>query len=243
MSTVLDPITAPVRSTRVDTVPATSPSRFRRNSWALWGAAAFAAGFVATVLTNNPAFDDYHDIDRVVAELDAGTYHVGLVAGFVAVACALFTAAGWKRWASEHAPRSLAARVIPMALTATAAVMILAYGLKGTMADYLPGGAEDSMHWNNVGFYSIFMILDFAPWIAGWGVCIASGAASWLSLKERQLPRWLGVVSLLFFAVPAVAMSISSVPGLPFMSTPWLLIASLAMFLRKADDTTASVTA
>jgi len=244
MSTVLEPRPTPARppfaAPTGDPHPALAadpgPSRLRRNAWALWGAAAFVGGLVATVLANNPDVKDNRDIDRVVAQLDHGTYRIGLVAGFVTVVCMLVTAAGWKRWLAEHAPRSLAGRVLPMALTATATVMIVAYGLKGTMADYLPGGPEDHFHWNNVGFYSIYMILDFLPWIAGWGVCIAAGAAAHLSLRERKLPKWLGFVSLFFFAVPAVAMCLSSVPGLPFMSTPWLLIASVAMATRRDPE-------
>jgi hypothetical protein len=246
MSTVLDPRPTSAPRSAVSAVATTDPhpalaatpppSRLRRNGWALWGAAAFVGGLIATVLTANPAFDDYQDVDRVVSELDAGTYHVGLVVGFLTVACMLVTAAGWRRFLSERAPRSLAGRVLPMALTATATVMIVAYGLKGTMADYLPGGAEGDYNWNNVGLYSIYMVLDFLPWIAGWGVCIAAGAAAHLGLRERQLPRWLGWVSLFFFVAPAVVMSISSVPGIPFMSTPWLLIASIAMAARRVDD-------
>jgi hypothetical protein len=185
------------------------------------------------VFTSNPAFDDYQDVDKVVSELDAGTYHVGLVVGFLTVACLLVAAARWRRFLAERAPRSLAGRVLPTALTATATVMIVAYGLKGTMADYLPGGQEGHYNWNNSGLYSIYMILDFLPWIAGWGVCIAAGAGADLGLRERVLPRWLGWVSLFFFVAPALAMSISSVPGIPFMSTPWLLFASIAMATRR----------
>lgn len=143
------------------------------------GAGAAVAGAVGTLFTVNPGFKDYSNIDQVVAKLDHTSYHVGLVAGFVAVFCTLFTAAGWRRWAAEHAPRSLAARVIPMAFTASAGAMMLAYGIKGTLGDYLPGGGEGSFHWNNNGIYALFMWLDLAPFIAWWGACIAAGAVAW----------------------------------------------------------------
>lgn len=227
MSTVLDPVTVPTTAAPVDQSRTT-----KRAPWALWGAAAAVAGAVGTLFTVNPAFDDYSNIDQVVAKLDHTTYHIGLVAGFVAVFCTLFTAAGWRRWASEHAPRSLAARVIPMAFTASAGAMILAYGIKGTLGDYLPGGGEASMHWNNTGFYALFMWLDFAPFIAWWGACMAAGAVAWVALRERRLPRWIGVLSLVLFALPTVALAITSVPGLPFVAIPWLLIVSVAMAVR-----------
>lgn len=54
-----------------------------------------------------------------------------------------------------------------------------------------------------------------------------------VSLRERRLPRWIGVLSLALFVLPTVVMSITSVPGLPFVSIPWLLIVSLGMAARK----------
>ena len=233
MSTVLDPVTT-TATTAVPSAGHESPVRSgRRSTWALWGAAAAVAGLAGTMLTINPSFDDYSNVDQVIAKLDSTTYHIGLVAGFVAVFCTLFTAAGWRRWASDHAPRSLAARVIPMALTASAGAMMLAYGIKGTLGDYLPGGGEGSFHWANSGLYALFMWLDFAPFIAWWGACMASAAVAWVALRERRLPRWIGALSLLAFAFPTTVMFLTSVPGIPALSILWLLVISLAMAVRR----------
>jgi len=230
MSTVLDHVST---TTATTTATTNTPPATKRSTWALWGAAAAVAGAVGTLLTVNPAFEDYSNVDKVVAQLDATTYHIGLVAGFVAVFCTLFTAAGWRRWASDHAPRSLPARVISMALTASAGAMILAYGIKGTLGDYLPGGGEGTLHWANTGIYSLFMWLDFAPFIAWWGTCMAAAAVAWVALRERRLPRSIGVLSLVLFLLPTVIMFSTSVPGLPFVSIPWLLIVSVAMAFRR----------
>ena len=231
MSTVLDHVSTTVTPSTSASTNASAVTR--RSTWALWGAAAAVAGAVGTLLTVNPGFEDYSNVDHVVSQLNHTTYHVGLVAGFVAVFCTLFTAAGWRRWASDHAPRSLPARVISMALTASAGAMMLAYGLKGTLADYLPGGGEGAMHWANSGIYSLFMWLDFAPFIAWWGTCMAAAAVAWVALRERRLPRSLGVLSVVLFLLPTVAMFVTAVPGLPFISIPWLLIVSVAMAFRR----------
>ncbi|MGD9891985.1 MAG: hypothetical protein AB7U18_11925 [Dehalococcoidia bacterium] len=80
----------------------------------------------------------------------------------------------------------------------------------------------------------MFMFLDFAPYIAWWGAAFAAIGIAWLSLRERSLPIWIGVVSALFALIPIAFMSITGLPGFPGVVDPlWLLIVSAGMALRR----------
>ena len=204
--------------------------RPRRAAWALWGVGAGLLGIVATLLTTpDLSEEEYRSGAALIDQLDRMPYHVGVVAGFFAVVAVLFTAAGWRRWAELVAPASLPARVVSMALTATAGAMMLGYGFKGSLAVYLDGGLDEGMMASE-GLYAVVMFLDFAPYIAWWGAAIAAAAMAWVSLRDGLLPRWLGVVSALFALVPVGVLVATGLPGFPGVVDPaWLVIASLAV--------------
>ncbi|MGE0539397.1 MAG: hypothetical protein AB7R89_04400 [Dehalococcoidia bacterium] len=202
------------------------------NRWALWGVPAAVLGFAGLMVT-----PDYAGLETtgagVIEQLDRGGYHLGIVLGIAAALCMLITAAGWQRWGARVAPDSLAARLVPMAFAASAALMMLGYGFMGSLAVYLPGGMDDGT-FPTEGLYSVFMFLDFAPYIAWWGAAFAAIGIAWLSLRERSLPIWIGVVSALFALIPIAFMSITGLPGFPGVVDPlWLLIVSAGMALRR----------
>jgi hypothetical protein len=209
--------------------------------WPLWGVAAGVLGYIGHLITDdNPVSNDRRlSVEEVVASLDRGNYHVGVVAGMLAVFCLLVYIAGWRRWADRQMDDSLAASVVSLAMTASAGAMILGYGFKGALAVYLPGGMDDGSH-TTEGLYSLFMFLDFAPYIAWYGVAMAAAAMAWLSLKERQLPVWFGVLSAIFVIVPFGYLVATGLPGFPGVVDPlWLIITSigLAFTLRRQETT------
>jgi hypothetical protein len=63
---------------------------------------------------------------------------IGAVAGFLAVGCVLAFAAGWRQWSERHGAPTSAARLVSLALVASAGATIIGYGLKGPLAIY-PG--------------------------------------------------------------------------------------------------------
>jgi len=204
--------------------------------WPLWGAAAGVLGYIGHLITDdNPVSNDRRlSVEEVVASLDREQFHVGVVAGILAVFCLLVFTAGWRRWANRQAKESLAASVVALAMTASAGAMILGYGFKGALAVYLPGGMDDGSHTVD-GLYSLFMFLDFAPYIAWYGVAMAAAAMTWFSLKERQLPVWIGVLSAIFVIVPFGFLVATGLPGFPGVVDPlWLIVTSsgLAWTLR-----------
>ncbi len=210
----------------------------RRPTWALWGAVAGAAGFVATFLTDQSGQlqeADYLTGGAVVDKLESAPYHVGVVAGFVCVLALLVAAAGWRRWAARTAPDSLAARVVSMAFVASAGAMMIGYGLKGSMSVYLPGGMDHDIM-SQEGLYSIFMFLDLGAWMVWWGGTVAALASVWLAFRERLLPRWVGVVSVLFAGLPLAVLAATGLPGLPALSTIWLTVVSVGLAVSRRFD-------
>ena len=214
-----------------------NPDRPRRAHWALWGVAAGMLGIVATLLTDGSQSlreEDYRRGAELIDLLDRGPYHVGVVAGFFAVLCVLFTAAGWRRWAATVAPESLSAWVLSMALTASAGAMMLGYGFKGSLAVYLDGGMDEGSMARE-GLYAVFMFLDFGPYIAWWGAAIAAAAMAWLGLRDQLLPRWIGAVSALFALVPIGFLVATGLPGFPgVVDQAWLVIVSLGVAFSRA---------
>ena len=226
--------TTPTLSTA--TAPTVVPSvRRPKNRWALWGAAAGVAGFLGLMFDGSNALTehDYLRGEDLVSKLDRMPYHVGIVLGLAAALALLVTAAGWRRWAEERAGRSLAARVVPQALTASAAAMLLGYGFKGSMAIYLPGGI-DAGTMTDRGLYSVFMFLDFAPFIAWWGVAMGLGAIAWLGLKERLVGRGAAIVAALFFLLPAGVVIATALPGIPGVVCPLGLVLTSVLISRRS---------
>ena len=206
-----------------------------RQRWALWGAAAGVLGFVATLATDDRVGGPDHTFVPSDLELvHRGAFQVGVVFGLLTVLAMVVTSAGWRRWAERVAPDSLAARTLGMGLFATAASMILAYGFKGSLAVYLPGGMDEGQY-PLEGLYAVWMFLDFAPYIAWWGATVAAAAAVWLAFREGLLPRWIGVVSALFVLAPVAFMVSTGLPGFPGVVSPaWLVIFSLGAWLRRS---------
>lgn len=201
--------------------------------WPLWGVAAGVLGYVGHLYAGvNPTNDQRHlGAEAVVAALDQRKFHIGVVSGIVAIFCLLVFTAGWRRWASTEAPTSLAASVVSLAMVASAGAMILGYGFKGALAVYLPGGMDDELH-TAQGLYSLYMFDDFAPFIAWYGVAMAAAAMAWLSLRERRLPVWIGVLSALFAIVPFGFLVATGLPGFPGVVDPlWLIVTSVGLAL------------
>lgn len=215
------PITTATIATDTATSSTGEPTRDPKQRWALWGVAAGVTGFAGLLADGSMSLsdDDYLKGKDVIDVLERGPYHLGIVLGLVAALCLLVVAAGWRRWAEEHAGRSLAARVVPQAMTASAGAMLLGYGFKGSLALYLDGGMDaGTMHPD--GLYSVFMFLDFAPFISWWGVAMSLGAIAWLGFRERLVGRGVASVAAAFFAFPVLVVIGTALPGIPGVVCP-----------------------
>jgi hypothetical protein len=227
-------VTATEVSTRylAATDPSVSPIRSATgHRWPLSGAAAALFGGIATLLPSkvNMQPDNHATSAAVIATLHRWPYQVAVIAGLFSVACMLATATGWRRWAAERAPGNLAAETVGKALGATAAAMMIGFGLLGSLAVYLHGGINQHM-FSRDGLFSVYMFIDFAPYVAWWGATVAAAALAWIAFRNRLVPRWLGAMSAAAVAIAVLPMLLTGLPGMPGVVGPfWLLVVSVGM--------------
>jgi hypothetical protein len=166
----------------------------------------------------------------VINALHRWPYQAAVAAGFVAVACLLVAASGWRRWAADVLPQSLAAETIGRALAASAAAMMIGFGFLGSLAVYLHGGINQHM-FAREGLYAIYLVVDFGPYIAWWGVTVAAAAVAVVALRNRALPRWVGALSVIAVALAVLPLFATGLPGMPGVVGPfWLAAASVGVY-------------
>jgi hypothetical protein len=200
-------------------------------TWAVWGIVTGVAALVANLLFNDQnSLSDAQMASGagVIEHLDRTNYQVGVVAGWVAIVGLVVLAAGWYRITRNIGDDHLAWTVIPFSLAIAAAALIPGYGLKGALAEYLPGGANED-NFPAEGVYTMFVMHDNAPWVGWWAVLFAAGAVAWLTFRRRgSFPLWLGIVSalpLLHATVVLIGIGAVAIPGLT--APLWLLVPSL----------------
>ena len=213
------------------------PRLTRANRWALWGAGAGVLGIIANMVTDPlSALSDAQKLQGPAAldHVSRLEFQLGAVAGFLAIACVLAFTAGWRQWSERQGPPVVAARLVALALTASAGAMIIGYGLKGPLAIYLPGGT-DAHTYPAQGLYSLLMLNDSAPYFAWWGVIVAAAGVAWLAFRERLVVRWVGVVSVLAVVAAFAWLAVTGLTDFGGVAGPaWLVLASIGLALRRA---------
>ena len=215
--------------------PAAGPTG--RPRWPLTATAAGLCGVTATLVLDGRTSDAARLSDGLFAALDPAVYRASMVVGYVAVVLLLVTAAGWRRHVEPLVPDSTAARVVTSGLVASAAGLSYGYGWKGALGDYLPGSV-DAAQFDDQGRYVYFVLTDFGAYIGWLGVVVAAGAVAVMALRERSLPRWLGVVSLVPVLQTTLMVAGLGVPGVPALLGPaWLVVAGLGLTLGRHPAT------
>lgn len=207
----------------------------RTAAWALWATAAGVCGVVANMVAQPVVTEAQRQggFSEVFGELTRGYYHVGVVAGYVAVACLLLFAAGFARWAQRQASDSLALRAVPLSLVASAGALIASYGIKGQLASYLDGGFNKASYPDSE-LYVYFLLDDLAGWFSWWGVVIAAGCIAWLAFRDRLIVRWVGAVAVLAVAAPLAFLLAFGFPGFAGMTGPlFLVVCGIGMALAR----------
>ena len=215
-----------------------------RSWWPVWGIVAGVAGVLSNLVWNDQnslTAAQMASGPGVVEHLERSTYHLGVVAGWVAIVGVLVSAAGWARVGRERGDAHLAWSVIPFGLVAAASSLLLGYGVKGALAEYLPGGSNDD-NYPAEGLYSMFVFHDNAPWVGWWGVLFAAGAASWLAFRRRgTVPLWLGVIGTLLLLHAVVVMAGTGAVAIAGLSGPvWLILASGWLLASPSPSPTSS---
>lgn len=233
MTTTLPPLATPLVEDRATTAPGA-----RRGRWPAFGIVAGVTGLVSSMLViSDISEEDVASGAAVLDQLDRASYHVSFLVGLVGVASLFLAASGWRRWAEHRVPNDLAARTIGAALAATATINIVFVCLAGSMALYLPGGTDEG--WlSREGMFVNYTLLDFGQLLGWWGGMVAAGCVATLALRRvNVLPRWMGVVSVLFM-LPPIAMAVGmGLPGFPGLVMPiWLVVISIGMLASRTAE-------
>jgi hypothetical protein len=212
-------------STSLSTPPVSDVDR-HPSRWALWGAAAGVCG----VLTNfvfsasiSQATRESGNVSAMLDEVDRLSYHLAVVSGIAAVALLICFAAAFARWARAQPSTSLALGVAPLGLVASAATLIGAYGVKGQLASYLPGGFND-VGYSEESLAVYYLLDDLAGYFGWWGVTVFFGAVVVLAFRERLIARWVGGIAVLAVVVPVIFLVAFGFPGFAGLIGPVLLV-------------------
>jgi hypothetical protein len=208
-----------------------------RNRWAFWGAGAGVLGLVAGPLTDpilSLTTAQKQQGAAVLGHVHRADLQIGAVAGYVTVACLLAFAAGWRQWSERNGTPTSAARLVGLALVASAGAMIIGYGFKGPLAIHLPGGINAHTY-PSQGLYSLLIVNDSAPYFAWWGVVVAAAGVAWLAFRERLVVRWVGAVSVLAVLAAFAWLALTGLTDFGGLVGPvWLILASVGLVRRRA---------
>ena len=202
-----------------------------RVSWAWWGVAGGLTGLALILLDQQSRLPDGPFGPEVAELLNRANYHLTSGIGLVVVLCLTMFATGWRRWATENR-RDLAALAVAPATAVTATLVLLGTGIKAALAEYVVG-ASNAGHFTTEGVYALFVLDDSAAYFAWWGVQIAAGLVAWLSFRDRTLPAWFGVVTVIVLLPTLVVFAtIGALNGAGATGPIWLILASLFLGLR-----------
>ena len=97
------------------------------------------------------------------------------------------------------------------------------------MALYLEGGTDEGMLADE-SLFVVYSLLDFGQLLGWWGAMLSAGCVAAVALRSRLLPRWLGVVSILFVLLALTPAVITGLPGIVGLVMPiWLIVTSFTM--------------
>ena len=115
-----------------------------------------------------------------------------------------------------------------------AGVHLIGTAAAGSMSLYLPGGPDEGWM-SRDGLFVSYTLLDFGMLLSFWGVLVGAAAVATLSFgRNRVLPRWMGVVSVIA-CIPPIALGLGmALPGFPGLVMPiWLVVISIGMMVSR----------
>jgi hypothetical protein len=219
-------------STSTRTVPpAAEAGRTRRfTAWPLLITACGVLGVAALFTEGRPDANgsdfDYPFTAEHVLEVDYLIYRVSGVLGYLLALLLLVTAAVWRHRVERRFDGSVGATLVSLGVIATAALVALAYGWRGAIGTYFPGGAEEGTY-DTEGLYNYFVMTDFSPYIAFVPLLASAYGLAWMAFRERLVSRVLGAAAALLATALILAVILTGVPGLPAMIVLGLAVAGV----------------
>ena len=209
----------------------------RRSKWPLVGVGAGFAGFLATLIFDvHATLKSDADTDytmAIVHEVSQRNGHLSIITGYLTVALLLAAAACWRTHLEHRLPGRSAAAVVPLAFASAAGALSLGYGWKGALGLYHADGNEPGT-FDDMGLYVYYVLNDFGSFIGWLGVTVAAGAVAWLALRDRILPLWIGIWSVLPVVAVAIPLVTTGLPGFPgVVSQVWMIVTFTGLFLWK----------
>lgn len=214
-----------------------APGRF--TAWPLWISFTGALGLVALLLEERPDGDG--DFGRAVTAEDAVSvghelFRIGGFLGYLAALSLLVVAALWHQRVSRRFPDSTASHLITFSGIASASLATLAFGWRGALGDYLPGGPEEDTY-DTEGLYNYYVMNDFSPYIAFVPLLGACFGLAWMAFRDRLVSRALGGVAGTVAVLLLLAVAITGVPGLPAIVLLGLVVAGIWLAVGKSAIT------
>lgn len=226
---------------------AASKARVRITAWPLWAVLSGIAGTIGTVATDlRPDAETEaiaHNRDHVVVPadmigLDPTLARIGFLAGLVSILALVFFAAAWRRHVEPLAFRSTAAFAVTIGLIASAGALILGYGWRGALANYL--GPEAGLY-DEDGLFVYYMLTDFGAYIPWTGLIASALALAWMAWMDRSVSLILGTFSAVTAIGALGAVVASGVPGLPGIFMPiWLAVTGIWLAVGRSPITNAA---
>jgi hypothetical protein len=220
----------------VDT-PTSSRSRF--TAWPLLATLTGLLGLASLFGEARP--DDSSDYDYPVTAAEAisvsnDLFRLSGVTGYVTALLLLLLAAVWQQRVGRRFADSLGASLVTFSLVACAALTTLAFGWRGALGNYLPGGPEENTY-DTEGLYNYYVMNDFSPYIAFVTLLGAAYGLAWMAFREGLVSKGLGGLAGTVATALLVAVAVTGVPGLPAMILLGLVIAGIWLAVGRSAIT------
>ncbi|WP_243056514.1 hypothetical protein [Nocardioides sp. SR21] len=226
----------------LDSAAEAPASQRRFTAWPLLASATGVLGLVAlfseTRVDANGTDYDHPVTAEAAAALSHEAFRLAGILGYLAALGLLVLAAVWHQRVARHFPASTGAHLVTFSAVATSALVTLAFGWRGALGNYLPGGGEHGTY-DDQGLYAYYMMNDFSPYIAFVPLLGACFGLAWMAFGDRLVSRVLGAVAGVFAAALLGAVAVAGVPGLPAMVLLGLVVAGIWLAVGRSPITTA----
>lgn len=219
--------------------PTTAGSDRRFTAWPLLISLTGLLGVVALLLEGRPDGSpgfEYPVTSEDVPGVDWLPYRISGAIGYVVAILLLATGAIWRHRVEHRFPGSVGATVVGYGVLATSGLVTLAYGWRGALGNYLPGGMEEDTY-DTEGLYNYFVMSDFSPYIAFVPLVASAYGLAWMAFRERLVSRGLGACAGLLATALLVATFASGVPGLPSMIILGLIVGGVWLAFGRSPIT------